>query len=135
MTEGENRFYETFSLFISLSLDSSDLYWFSDSHVTPDLPQDEYYYSNHCSVNTPIIIDNGSWKCRAGWGSRDQPQFVFRSLMARMRGKRVLTENTLLFIDESVYIRERMILHLLVMILPMWSHFARQSRTNSIGTL
>ncbi|XP_019849311.1 PREDICTED: actin-related protein 5-like [Amphimedon queenslandica] len=74
---------------------SSDLYWFSDSHVTPDLPQDQYYYSSHCSANTPIIVDNGSWKCRAGWGSLDQPQFVFRSLMARMRGKRGENDFTL----------------------------------------
>ena len=80
-----------------LLLDPSDLYWFSDNHVTPDTPQDQYYYTHHCSENTPIIVENGSWQCRAGWGSRDQPQFTFRSVMARMRGKRVKCAHVTLY--------------------------------------
>ncbi|XP_050975850.1 actin-related protein 5 isoform X2 [Labeo rohita] len=38
----------------------------------------------------PIVVDNGSFQCRAGWASGvsqlDQPRLVFRSVAARSRG-------------------------------------------------
>ena len=57
--------------------------------VSPDQPHENTYRQRYQSEDTPIIIDNGSWQCKAGWGSEDTPLLVFRSLMARMRGKRV----------------------------------------------
>ncbi|KAI0238364.1 Actin-related protein 5 [Lamellibrachia satsuma] len=35
-----------------------------------------------------IIIDNGSYKCRAGWVTDDQPRLIFKNVLARQRSKK-----------------------------------------------
>ncbi|GAB0087989.1 Actin-related protein 5 [Sergentomyia squamirostris] len=37
---------------------------------------------------TPLIIDNGSYQCRAGWACNDQPSLEFRNLIAKPRKDR-----------------------------------------------
>ncbi|XP_039283759.1 actin-related protein 5 isoform X1 [Nilaparvata lugens] len=37
---------------------------------------------------TPIVIDNGSYNCRAGWASNENPMMVFRNLIAKPRKER-----------------------------------------------
>ncbi|XP_035227421.1 actin-related protein 5-like isoform X2 [Stegodyphus dumicola] len=36
----------------------------------------------------PLIIDNGSYQCKAGWAIEDKPSLVFRNLVAKHRGKK-----------------------------------------------
>jgi actin-related protein 5 len=80
---------------MAVSTQSSNLFWFADKLAVPDIPQNDKYNKKFRHKDTPIIIDNGSWQCRAGWGTEDQPRLVFKSLMARMRGKRGEADYTL----------------------------------------
>ncbi|XP_054720695.1 actin-related protein 5-like [Uloborus diversus] len=36
----------------------------------------------------PLIIDNGSYQCKAGWATDEKPPLVFRNLVAKLRGKK-----------------------------------------------
>lgn len=46
------------------------------------------YTDKHLESRVPLIIDNGSFQCKAGWASEEQPSLVFRSLVAKHRGKK-----------------------------------------------
>ncbi|KAI8581791.1 hypothetical protein K450DRAFT_231201 [Umbelopsis ramanniana AG] len=46
------------------------------------------YRSKFKGSSTPIVIDNGSYNCRAGWGSEKSPRFVFDNLVARYRDRK-----------------------------------------------
>ncbi|XP_066295126.1 actin-related protein 5-like [Branchiostoma lanceolatum] len=37
---------------------------------------------------TPLIIDNGSYQCKAGWASDKEPRLIFKNVMAKGRGKK-----------------------------------------------
>lgn len=62
------------------------VYSFQDYKCTPD---PLFALEAEC-VEKPIVVDNGSYQCRAGWAcgaSRfEQPLLVFRSAAARSRG-------------------------------------------------
>ncbi|GAB6019434.1 Actin- protein 5 [Chamberlinius hualienensis] len=36
----------------------------------------------------PIVIDNGSCKCRVGWATDENPRLIFRNVLAKQRGKK-----------------------------------------------
>ncbi|XP_014235354.1 actin-related protein 5 [Trichogramma pretiosum] len=40
------------------------------------------------SESTPLVIDNGAYKCRVGWATEKEPQLVFRNLIAKPRKER-----------------------------------------------
>ena len=42
-------------------------------------------YDEFRGSKTPIIIDNGSWECRAGWATDKDPRLVFRNVLAKTR--------------------------------------------------
>lgn len=56
---------------------------FRDARVTPDIV---YEYS--AANRTPIIIDNGSYACRAGWATDQSPKLIFRNQLAKPRRDR-----------------------------------------------
>eukprot|EP00897_Mesotaenium_endlicherianum_P003885 jgi/Mesen1/3524/ME000197S02546 len=42
-------------------------------------------YMRH--TETPIVIDNGSYRCRVGWAGEEEPRYDFRNLLAKPRVK------------------------------------------------
>ena len=53
-------------------------------------------YSPFRGTATPIVIDNGAGKCRAGWASEKDPRLVFDNLVAKPRFKKEETVSTYL---------------------------------------
>lgn len=66
-----------------------NVYTFEDYKCTPD---PVFTVEREClePCPAPIVVDNGSFQCRAGWASGaaqcDRPRLVFRSAAARSRG-------------------------------------------------
>ncbi|KAG2183609.1 hypothetical protein INT43_006617 [Umbelopsis isabellina] len=56
-------------------------------HATAYTPSPDYR-SKFAGSATPIVIDNGSYNCRAGWGSERSPRLVFDNLVARYRDRK-----------------------------------------------
>ena len=54
--------------------------------VAPDLPKLRSIYTDRFrGTQTPIVIDNGSFNCRAGWGGSPEPLLIFRNIVARQK--------------------------------------------------
>ncbi|KAG0244501.1 Nuclear actin-protein involved in chromatin remodeling [Mortierella sp. GBA43] len=75
-------------------------------HITPDkqyTPTPDYsdYKESFASTGTPLVIDNGSWQCRAGWGSEDRPRLVFDNQVAKFRDRRGNVPTT--YVGNDVY--------------------------------
>ncbi|XP_046844993.1 actin-related protein 5-like [Xenia sp. Carnegie-2017] len=79
----------------SLSVDESsapskewkkNVYAFQDLRSVPDEIRE--YSSSLINEHTPILIDNGSYQCRAGWLSDEKPSFMFRNVIAKSRGRK-----------------------------------------------
>jgi actin-related protein 5 len=45
-------------------------------------------YNQYRESSIPIIIESGAFQCRAGFGSHPTPQFIFRNLISKQRGKK-----------------------------------------------
>lgn len=52
----------------------------TDPHKLRNLYMEKYKNSS-----TPIVIDNGSFNCRAGWAGASDPALVFRNIVARQK--------------------------------------------------
>ncbi|XP_016122067.1 metabotropic glutamate receptor 8-like [Sinocyclocheilus grahami] len=69
--------------------DKRNVYTFEDYKCSPD---PVFTVQRECLEPgpAPIVVDNGSFQCRAGWAcgvsQREQPRLVFRSVAARSRG-------------------------------------------------
>ncbi|XP_067266157.1 actin-related protein 5 [Chanodichthys erythropterus] len=76
-------------MLLSSMSNKHNVYTFEDYKCTPD---PVFTVERECLEPSPapIVVDNGSFQCRAGWacgGSQsDQPRLVFRSAAARSRG-------------------------------------------------
>lgn len=46
------------------------------------------YSNNLRNSKTPIVIDNGSFQCKAGWANESKPSLVFKNHIARHRGRK-----------------------------------------------
>ena len=69
------------------------MYAFSDSFVESDpVSQDYKKYRSH---HTPLVVDNGSGYCRAGWSTEDTPRLVFRNVVTKVRTKKVFQHHLL----------------------------------------
>ena len=103
-----------------IDIDSS-LYAFSDELTKPSAAQNKWYNRYHSSHDTPIVIDNGSWQCRAGWAGEDAPRLAFRNIIAKIRGKKVRCSHVTVMwcaFDERV----RLTAHWWAMIYLTWSY-------------
>ncbi|KAG0204458.1 Nuclear actin-protein involved in chromatin remodeling [Mortierella sp. GBA30] len=69
----------------------------------PFIPTPDYsdYKESFASTGTPIVIDNGSWQCRAGWAAEDRPRLVFDNQIAKFRDRKANISNT--FVGNDVY--------------------------------
>lgn len=63
-----------------------NLFDIEDMRCKPDIVS--VYPPPGLSKNAPIIIDNGSYHCRAGWASTDAPVFTFKNVLAKPRKDR-----------------------------------------------
>lgn len=60
---------------------------FRDLKVTPDIVQE--YRGATRNISNALIIDNGSYGCRAGWANGDcDPKLIFRNHLAKPRRDR-----------------------------------------------
>jgi actin-related protein 5 len=50
------------------------------------------YLESYSNTSTPIVIDNGSFNCRAGWGGMSDPLLIFRSIVARQKNNQDVQE-------------------------------------------
>ncbi|XP_034230197.1 actin-related protein 5 [Thrips palmi] len=57
-----------------------------DAKTIPDIIHT--YSSDLKKGLVPIVIDNGSYNCRAGWGNQKRPCLVFKNLVAKTRKER-----------------------------------------------
>ena len=73
----------------SFGADSEEngLYHFADPSATADAVDTDYKRSK--TNQTAVVIDNGSYQCKAGWGHEGDPHLCFRSASTRARGKKV----------------------------------------------
>ncbi|KAG0002629.1 Nuclear actin-protein involved in chromatin remodeling [Modicella reniformis] len=74
--------------------------------ITPDkqytsTPDYSDYKESFASKNIPLIIDNGSWQCRAGWASEDRPRLIFDNQIAKFRDRRGNIPTT--YVGNDVY--------------------------------
>ncbi|KYB26627.1 actin-related protein 5 [Tribolium castaneum] len=59
---------------------------FKDLKCVPDIVHP--YTPSLRNNSTPIIIDNGSYQCRAGWATSSEPLLIFKNLIAKPRKER-----------------------------------------------
>ncbi|OLL25639.1 Actin-like protein arp5 [Neolecta irregularis DAH-3] len=64
------------------------VYALPEKTIPPPL-QDCNDYNNFRSTKTPIIIDNGSWQCRAGWASETLPRYSFENQISKYRDRKM----------------------------------------------
>ncbi|GFO46785.1 actin-related protein 5-like, partial [Plakobranchus ocellatus] len=64
----------------------TNIYTFKDEKTTPD-PVFEYSASL-LADKVPLVIDNGTYHCRADWATSEQPRLIFKNLVAKQRGKK-----------------------------------------------
>ncbi|XP_048245169.1 actin-related protein 5-like isoform X1 [Haliotis rufescens] len=63
-----------------------NLFSFKDEKPVPD-PVHEYSDSLR-DGKVPLVIDNGTYQCRAGWASKEKPLLTFKNITAKQRGKK-----------------------------------------------
>lgn len=56
---------------------------------TPQSPRISLDYSSFHNTNKAIVIDNGSWKCRAGWAGEREPRLNFENTVSKYRDRRL----------------------------------------------
>ncbi|KAJ1522011.1 hypothetical protein ONE63_002333 [Megalurothrips usitatus] len=64
----------------------NEVFELKDAKTVPDTIYS--YTSDVKNGHVPIIIDNGSYNCRVGWGTQDKPSLVFKNLVAKTRKER-----------------------------------------------
>ncbi|GFT64993.1 actin-related protein 5 [Nephila pilipes] len=62
------------------------IYSLPTNQVKPDVFM--VYSDSLAKSKIPIIIDNGSYLCKAGWVANEKPPLVFRNVAAKHRGKK-----------------------------------------------
>ncbi|XP_015112505.1 actin-related protein 5 [Diachasma alloeum] len=63
-----------------------DILELKDIKAVPDIVH--VYSENVKSEATPLVIDNGSYSCRVGWATENEPQLIFKNLIAKPRKER-----------------------------------------------
>ncbi|KAG0017311.1 Nuclear actin-protein involved in chromatin remodeling [Entomortierella chlamydospora] len=65
---------------------------------TPDYSD----YSEHfAATGTALVIDNGSWQCRAGWATEERPRLSFDNQTAKFRDRKANVSST--YVGNDVY--------------------------------
>ncbi|XP_005091585.1 actin-related protein 5 [Aplysia californica] len=70
--------------------DETNVFSFKDEKIVPDPFFD--YPQNLREERVPLVIDNGTYQCRAGWATQESPSLVFKNIMAKQKGKKTQNE-------------------------------------------
>ncbi|KAL1922867.1 uncharacterized protein VTP21DRAFT_9243 [Calcarisporiella thermophila] len=88
----------------SMDIDSKTIpiYTLRDpSPPAPLLTSEDYEESSFNSEQTPIVIDNGSYQCRAGWATETDPRLIFDNLASKFRDKK--SNTTVVLAGNDIY--------------------------------
>lgn len=69
---------------------SSNIFTFRDER--PQLCPVLEYTTDLQKSQVPLVIDNGTYQCRAGWATSEKPQLMFKNITARPKNKKVCQE-------------------------------------------
>ncbi|KAJ2619602.1 Nuclear actin-protein involved in chromatin remodeling [Coemansia spiralis] len=76
--------------------EQKNVYDIPDGSPEPSLVTPSFDYAAIGQGGTPLIIDNGSGKCRAGWATESDPRLEFDSIVAKYRNRKVGSDLLLL---------------------------------------
>ncbi|KAJ2403989.1 Nuclear actin-protein involved in chromatin remodeling, partial [Coemansia sp. RSA 2530] len=79
------------------------VYEIPDGPPEPTLVKPFFDYATMCQGGTPLVIDNGSGMCRAGWASEVDPRLEFVSMVSKYRNRKVSADQ-LLLVGNDVHI-------------------------------
>ncbi|KAJ1737909.1 Nuclear actin-protein involved in chromatin remodeling [Coemansia sp. Benny D160-2] len=74
----------------------SGVYEIPDGPPDAELVTPSFDYAAMGQGGTPLVIDNGSGKCRAGWATEENPRLEFESIVAKYRNRKVSADLLLL---------------------------------------
>ncbi|KAI9309009.1 hypothetical protein BJ944DRAFT_65154 [Cunninghamella echinulata] len=57
-------------------------------YETPYYSIKKNYNSTYKGSQIPLVIDNGSYQCRAGWANEANPSLVFDNIVSRYRDRK-----------------------------------------------
>ncbi|KAI7871446.1 hypothetical protein BDF14DRAFT_1760896 [Spinellus fusiger] len=69
-------------------------------YPSPHYPIRKDYKLFH-SQHTPIVIDNGSYQCRAGWASEKEPALIFDNVVSKYKDRK--TNKTMMVVGMDAY--------------------------------
>ncbi|ORZ06107.1 actin-like protein Arp5 [Lobosporangium transversale] len=64
---------------------------------TPDYTD----YNSFAGTGTALVIDNGSWQCRAGWASEERPRLAFDNQISKFRDRK--NNTTITYVGNDIY--------------------------------
>ncbi|KAK9727654.1 Nuclear actin-protein involved in chromatin remodeling [Basidiobolus ranarum] len=74
---------------------ATTIYTLDESDYPPPLSPAKDYQKTFLSSNTPLVIDNGSWYCRAGWASEAMPRLNFENMIGKYRDRKTSAGNVI----------------------------------------
>ncbi|KAJ1956604.1 Nuclear actin-protein involved in chromatin remodeling, partial [Dipsacomyces acuminosporus] len=79
------------------------VYEIPDTPPEPALKKPFFDYTSAGQGGVPLVIDNGSNKCRAGWATESDPRLEFDNIVSKYRNRKV-GSGTLLLVGDDVHI-------------------------------
>ncbi|KAJ1773843.1 Nuclear actin-protein involved in chromatin remodeling [Coemansia sp. RSA 1813] len=76
--------------------DGKDVYEIPDGPPDAELVTPYFDYAAMSQGGTPLVIDNGSGKCRVGWATEEDPRLEFDSIVAKYRNRKISPDLILL---------------------------------------
>ncbi|KAJ2630759.1 Nuclear actin-protein involved in chromatin remodeling [Coemansia sp. RSA 1290] len=78
-----------------------EIYEIPDGPPDPSPAMPSFDFTNMGQDGTPIVIDNGSSMCRAGWASENTPRLEFESIVSRYRNRKI-SSGPILLVGDNV---------------------------------
>ncbi|KAJ2402926.1 Nuclear actin-protein involved in chromatin remodeling [Coemansia sp. RSA 2559] len=79
-----------------MAADRKTVYEIPDGPPDAELVTPSFDYAAMGQGGTPLVIDNGSGKCRAGWATEENPRLEFDSIVAKYRNRKISPDLLLL---------------------------------------
>ncbi|KAJ1949058.1 Nuclear actin-protein involved in chromatin remodeling, partial [Linderina macrospora] len=81
---------------------STSMYEISEGPPDAKLKKPFFDYASMSQGGVPLVIDNGSSKCRAGWATETSPRLEFDNIVAKYRNRKV-SSGALLLVGDDVH--------------------------------
>ncbi|KAJ2763827.1 Nuclear actin-protein involved in chromatin remodeling, partial [Coemansia nantahalensis] len=82
--------------------EGNGVYEVVDGSPEPESARPSFDFATMGRGGVPLVIDNGSDRCRAGWATEQDPRLEFESLAARYRNRK-LSADQILLVGGSVH--------------------------------